>query len=150
MGFSKSKQRSESQSSNQAFPFLQDTLGGAVGSVGSSIDSIRALLSGDTSGFDAYKGATGFNDILSRGLQGVTNAGAAGGLLRSGSTGKALMNYGQELQQQSAQNYIQNLLGIGQMGLGAGQTIASAGPKSTSNQTSKSKGLQFNPPQWGG
>lgn len=145
MGISKSKQKSSS--SNQAFPFLRDTLGGTVGAANTGAQGIAALLSGDSSGFDSFKGATGFNRILSEGLSGITNAGAAKGLLRSGASGKALMSYGQGLQNQTAQQYIQNLLGLGQMGLSAAGAIGSTG--GVSNQTSKSKSLQAPTPSWG-
>lgn len=146
MGFSKSSQKSTSE--NRAYPFLQDTLGGVVGSAQTGAQGIADLLSGNSSGFDAFKRATGFGQMLSSGMSGLTGAGAARGLLRSGSTSKALVNYGQELQNNTAQNYIQNLLGLGQLGLGAGGVIGGAG--NTSKSSGKSKGLQFNPPSFGG
>lgn len=142
LGFSKQK------SKNRAFPFLRDTLGGAVGSVNTAVDGIKALLSGDTAGFDKYKTATGFNSILSEGLQGITGASAAKGLLRSGAAGKAFMNYGQDLQQKSAQNYIQNLLGLGGLGMGAGQTISGAG--NVQKGSSKNLGIGGSGGGWGG
>lgn len=146
MGFNKSSQQSSSE--NRAFPFLKDALGGTVGFAGSSAQSIADLLSGNSSGFDAFKRATGFNQMLSRGMQGITGAGAARGLLRSGSTGKALVNYGQEKQNETAQSYLQNLLGLGQLGIGAGGVISSAG--NTSQSSGKSKGLSLSPVKWGG
>lgn len=142
MGISKSKQ--SSSTSNQAYPFLQSELGGSVSSVGQGIQGISDLLSGDTTGFNAFKSATGFNQELSRGLSDITGAGAARGLLRSGSTSRGLMDYGQELQNRTAQNYIQNLLGMGQLGLGAAGVIGGAGQ--TSQSKGSSKGLSFNPP----
>lgn len=145
MGFNKSSQKSES--GNQAFGFLKDSLGGAVGNVGSSLNGIGDLLAGRTSGFDAFKRGIGFDRRLVDGLSGITGGGAARGLLRSGSTTKALQGYGQQLQNDTAQSYIQNLLGMGQMGLGAAQTIGGAGQTSTSS--GKSKGFSA-APSWGG
>jgi len=115
---------------NQAYPFLQGQLGSSVGYVPQAGDAISKFLSGDTSGFDAYKNNTGFNFALSQGLKGVTGAEAAKGLLRSGSAGQAFQNYGQNLEQQSAGDYLQQLLGLGNLGLGAAQTIDSAGQQS--------------------
>ena len=146
MGLNKSRQKSTS--SNQAFGFLKDQLGGSVASVGNSINGIGDLLSGNTSGFDAFKRAIGFDRTMADGMAGITGAGAARGLLRSGSTGKALTSYGQQLQNQTADDYIKSLLGMGQMGLGAAQTIGGAGQ--TSESSGKSKGLQLNPMKWGG
>lgn len=146
MGFNKSSQKSAS--SNQAYGFLKDSLGGAVDNVNTGARGISDLLSGNTSGWDAFKGATGFDRQLVEGLGGITGAGAARGMLRSGSTTKALQSYGQQLQNESAQQYIQNLLGLSGIGMGAAQTIGSAGQTSTSS--GKSKGLSLNPMKWGG
>ena len=145
MGFNKSSQKSTS--SNQAYGFLKDQLGGSVSSVGNSIGGIQDLLSGNTSGFDAFKRAIGFDQTMADGMAGITGAGAARGMLRSGSTSKALASYGQQLQNQSAGEYIKNLLGMGQLGLGAASTIGGAG--NTSESSGKSKGLQLKP-SWGG
>lgn len=142
MGISKSKQKSQSESKNLAYPFLQEQLGGTVGYAGQGAQGISALLGGDASGFDAFKRATGFDRTLASGMQDITGAGAARGLLRSGATGRNLVNYGQELQNQTAQNYIQNLLGLGGLGLGAANTIGSAGQVSSATSKQKSKGLQ--------
>jgi hypothetical protein len=141
VGFNKSSQ--SSTQSNQAFGFLKDQLGGTVSQVGQAGSALAALLGGDRSGLSAFQKATGFGQQMNFGLQGVSNAGAAGGLLNSGSTRQSLAGYGQMLQNQSAQSYIQNLLGMGQMGLGAAGAIGGAG--GTSSSKGSSKGLQFNP-----
>ncbi len=146
MGISKSSQ--SSSSSNQAFPMLASSLGGSVGNVGAAGSALSALLGGDNSGLKGYQKATGFNQQLNYGMRGVTGAGAAGGLLNSGSTGKGLMNYGNMLSNQSSQNFVQNLLGLGQLGLGAGGVLAGAG--NTSNSKGSSKGLQLGVPGGGG
>jgi len=146
VGINKSSQKSTS--GNQAFDFLRSSLGDSVSYVGEGAKGLSALLGGDSSGFDAYKGATGFNNELIRGMGDVTGASAAKSILRSGTSGKALMNYGQELQNKSAQNYIQNLLGLSGVGGTAAGIIGSAG--NTSESSGKSKGLSFKPPAWGG
>lgn len=120
---------------------LASSLGGSVGNVGIAGNALSSLLGGDSSGLKGYQNATGFNQQLNYGQRGVSGAGAAGGLLNSGSTSKGLMNYGNMLQNQSSQNYIQNLLGLGNLGLGAGGVLAGAG--TTSNSKGSSKGLQL-------
>ncbi len=142
MGVNKSKQ--ESKSSNQAFDFLRGSLGGAVDNVNVGARGISDLLSGNASGFEAFKGATGFNDRLVSGLRDVTGVTAARNTFNSGATGRALMKYGTQLQNETAQNYIQNLLGLGQLGLGSAGVLGGAGQ--TSSSSGKSKGLSFNPP----
>lgn len=139
MGFSKNSQ--SSTTSNQAFPFLQNALGGVVSNVGSAAGGLSSLLGGDALGLHKFQDATGFGSQLQYGLRGVSSSGAAAGLLNSGSTQKALMNYGNMLENQSSQNYIQNLLGLGNLGLGAAGTIAGAGQ--TSSSKGSGKGLQF-------
>lgn len=134
-----SKQSSTSTSSNQAYPFLQSALGSNVGSVGSSMGAIQALLSGDTSGLDAFKNATGFNAQTKAGSQGITGNAAASGLLRSGSTGKALANYGNQMNSQATQNYLGQLGSLAGLGLQSAGLIGQAGQTSSSTGTTKSK-----------
>lgn len=136
MGASVSK--NSSSATNQAYPFLQGQLGGQVGSVGAASSGLSALLGGDAAGLHGFQQATGFNPQLNYGFRGVTGAGAAGGLLNSGSTSKGLMNYGNMLSNQSSQNYVQNLLGLGQLGLGSAGVLANAGQTSSSKGSSKS------------
>lgn len=142
MGISKSS----SSSGNKAYDSLNSSLGGVVGAAGQGASGISAFLGGDTSGFNKYKTNTGFNQELSQGLTGITGAGAARGLLRSGGEGKAFMNYGQQLEQKSAGDYLRQLLGLGGLGIQAGGVLSDAGKTSTS----KSKSLQAPTPSWGG
>lgn len=136
-GGSKSKQTSKSYNSNEAL--VNQKFGGAADATGTAINSMQQLLGGDASGFNAFKNATGFDALLQEGSRGITGNAAARGLLRSGSTGQALANYGNMMQNQYAQNYMQNLMGTGQLGLGAGGLLAQVGQKSESKQTSKKK-----------
>ena len=129
--------KSKSTSSNRAFDSLNTTLSPLVGQVGQSSDSIRALLSGDASGFNAFKNATGYDWQAEQGSRGITGNAAARGLLRSGSTGKALTDYGVNLQNKFADSYMDRLLGLGNQGLSAAGIIANAGQTSQSTQKSK-------------
>jgi hypothetical protein len=99
------------------------------------------LLSGNSAGFDAFKRATGFDALAERGSRGVTNNTAASGLLRSGASGMALQRYGQELQNLTANNYLSQLAGLGNMGLGAANVIGQAGARNVSGGTNSTGGL---------
>lgn len=129
--------KSKSSSSNRAYDQLSSAFSPMFGQATGAANQIQALLGGDSSGFNAYKDATGFNAMTEQGSRGITNNAAAKGLLRSGASGKALVNYGNTMQNQYAGNYIQQLLGLGGMGLQAGGLVGGAGQTSTS--TSKSK-----------
>jgi hypothetical protein len=135
-GGSKSKQ----SSSNQAFGQIRDTFTPVTDNAAKGANALAALLSGDTSGFNTYKDATGYDFMAEEGSRGITGNAAANGLLRSGSTGKSLVNYGNQLQQTFAGNYMDRLLAQAGLGLQAGQLIASAGNVSKGKSSSK-KGL---------
>ena len=135
-GGSKSKQ----SSSNQAFGQIRDTFTPVTANAAKGADALAALLSGDTSGFNAYKDATGYDFMAEEGSRGITGNAAANGLLRSGSTGKSLVNYGNQLQQTFAGNYMDKLLAQAGLGLQAGQLISGAGNVSSGKSSSK-KGL---------
>lgn len=137
--FGGSKQKSQSQSINRAFDSINAAFSPMFGQASGAAGQIQALLGGDASGFNAYKDATGFDFLTEEGSRGITNNKAARGLLRSGSTGKALANYGNQMQNQYAQQYINQLLGLGNMGLQAGSLVAGAGQVSESTSSSRSK-----------
>lgn len=113
--------------SNKAYGQISGAFSPLLPYAGQAGSAISSFLGGDQTGFNNYKDATGFNFALGQGLKGVTGAEAAKGLLRSGSAGQAFQNYGQNLEQQSAGSYLQQLLGLGNMGLQAGQLISGAG-----------------------
>lgn len=137
--FGGSKSREQSTTENQAFPFLQQQLGGAVGSVGSSVDLISGLLGGDRSALDQFANSAGLDFVLDQGGRGITQSGAARGLLRSGATGRALTNFGQQTSKSFLNDYINQAMGLGQLGLGAAGTIAQAGQRSESSGSSRKK-----------
>ena len=123
---------SKSRSNNVNNDLIKSTFGGAMGATGDSINSLQALLGGDSSGFRNFMDSIDFSNQLEYGSRGVTGNAAARGLLRSGGTGKALVNYENMLENQAADSYMNRLLGIGQMGLGAGQLVAGTGQVSNS------------------
>lgn len=129
--------KSSQTSSNQAYGTINNAVAPALGNIATGTNSLNALLSGDTSGFNQYKAATGFDPMAEQGSRGITGNAAAGGLLRSGGTGKALTAFGNQLQQQFADSYFNKLLSQAGLGLQAGNLLAGAG--NTSSSKSKSK-----------
>ena len=119
--------RSSEESKNLNNTLLTNALSPALSSVTDSTNALTKLFSGDTSGFDSYKKAGGFDWLTRQGTNGILGAGAARGLLRSGSTSKALVNYGNNMANQYLNDYIQSLMGRAGVGLGAASTIADAG-----------------------
>ena len=134
-----SKQKSVSNTYNKAYDDISTSFSPLFGLAGTGANALQSLLGGDSSGFNAFKGATGFDQLLQTGSRGITGNAAARGLLRSGSSGKALMDYGNSMQNQYAQQYINNLLGLSGIGMNAGQLVAGAGQTSSSKSTSKDK-----------
>lgn len=130
--------RKESRrSENRAFGQLNQAFSPLFSQATSAADQIQALLGGDTSGFDNFKEATGFNWAAERGSRGVTGNAAARGLLRSGATGESLVNFGNQIQNQYANQYLDRLLGLGAMGLQAGSIVGGAGGVSEGKGRSK-------------
>jgi hypothetical protein len=140
-GGSKQSSKSTAKSSNLAYDNINSSFSPLFGHASEGAAGVSKFLGGDTSGFNNYKDATGFNFAAEQGSRGITGNAAARGLLRSGSTGKALVNYGNNLQQQYANNCIDKLLGLSNIGLGAGKLVTDAGQvsESTSNSKGKSK-----------
>ena len=142
MGSIFGKRATQTQTSeNVNRQLINDTFGGAAGATGTSVNSLQALLGGDASGFRSFTDAIDLSQQADYGSRGITGNAAARGLLRSGSTARALVDYEQMLENQAASQYMQNLLGVGQLGLGAGNLIADAGQRSTMTQKGAKPGL---------
>lgn len=127
-----------SRSSNQNNSFLKSNLGSTVSGLGGTSSLLASLLGqGDPSAgqaaFGDYKKNSGFNFLLGEGLKGITGASAAKGILNSGSAGKAFMRFGDELSNTHYNDYIKNLLGLGNLGLGAAGVLQGSGQKSSSD-----------------
>ena len=131
------KKTSSSSQSNQAFGDIKGAFGGMMGNAQTGINSLMQLLGGDSSGFDQYKKATGFDAATEAGSRGITGNAAAGGLLRSGASGKALQAYGNQQQDQYAGNFMDRLMQQAQSGFNAGGLLSGAGNVQTG--TSKEK-----------
>lgn len=138
MGFLKPK-KAKSESGNKNLSLINgiytpaaqqgvasnNILAGALGVPGGN-------AAGANAGFANYSKNAGFENILSKLVRGITGGQAAAGLLRSGSTSSRLLEEGTALNQQYYNNYLQNLLGLSNLGLGAGGLLANAGQYGTS------------------
>lgn len=71
-----------------------------------------------------FRESTGFQDRLRRGSEAITGNAAARGLLDSGSTARALQDRGQQMASESLNNFLAQLMGVSQQGLGATTNIA--------------------------
>lgn len=135
----------KSSSSNNAYSFLKDTLGGNVSQGANAMSAIGNFLGLGGEGGNAQAGAgldnwlssTGGKFMLDQGSKAITGNAAAKGLLNSGATAKALTGYGQNLAATQSQNYLGNLAQLAQLGLGSAGTIAGAGGVSTGKGSSQ-------------
>lgn len=136
-----SKQSSSTQSSNQAYGTISNDLGSTASGVGDISSLLSSLLTGTggTDAYNAYKNSTGFNQQMQAGSQAITDNAASRGLLQSGSTAKALTQYGTNLANQNYGNYLTQLLGAQNSGINAAQVIAGAGQQSSGSTSGKSK-----------
>lgn len=126
--FGGSKSRSRNVNRDAVTSAFQPLMGQAV----DANNKINAFLGGDTSGFDAFKRGTSFNFDLLRGIDNVMANSASRGVFRSGARDKAIQDFGSNLQNRFAQQYIQSLLGQSGQAMGAGQLVAGVGNESTS------------------
>jgi hypothetical protein len=132
-----------SSSANQAYGTLSNAFSPVLGQTAQSGDYISQLLglsngTGGADAFNKYLGSTGYNFALNQGTNAITSNAASRGLLDSGATGKALEGYGQNLGSQYFNNYLTQLLGLGNQGIQAGQVLSGAG--NTSNSQAASSG----------
>jgi hypothetical protein len=145
---SKSKQQSQSTqtSYNQAYPQIDTAMSPVLGEAQSGANAFDAMLNGDTTGFDKYKDATGYDLAESDGLRKIIGSSAGQGIFRSGATGKALESFGTNLQQQFAGNYLSNLLQKANLGFQAGNTMTGAGGYMSGQSTSKGTSSSYDKP----
>jgi hypothetical protein len=89
-------------------------------------------------GVQNYMNSAGYDTLLKTGSKAITGSNAAKGLFQSGATGKALTDYGAKIGEQGAQNYLGNLQGLAQLGIGSAGVIGGAGQKATSTGSGNS------------
>lgn len=141
--FGGSKSKSVGSSYNKSYDYLQGALGGQVGQGGLAGTQMANLLGlngaqGQNDAFNNWRNSTGYQFGLNQGMDAITGNAAAGGLLNSGSTAKALNSFGQDYASTQYGNYMQQLMGLSGQGLNAANTIGGAGNVSNQKSTSSS------------
>lgn len=133
---------SSSLSENVNNGMLSSAYGGQIGSGTTANNFLSSLLTGggDTtaakSGYNNYLQMAGYQPAMTQLSRNITGQGAAAGMLNSGSTAKAFQDRGATLNNQFFNNYLQQLNGLSQSGLAAGNLLAGTGQRSTSTSTS--------------
>lgn len=129
--------KSSSDSGNYAYNDIKSAYSPVMGQAATGATALSKLLGGDSSGFNAFKQATGFDALTEQGSRGITGNAAASGLLRSGGTGKSLADYYGTMQNQFANSYMDKLLGQAGLGMQAGGLISNAGQFSKQRSSDK-------------
>lgn len=126
----------KSSSKNVAYPWISQNFGDswaqpATGSV-NMLGNVLGL-NGPGAGQQAlqdYYNSTGGQFLMNQGVSNLTDKFGKLGLLRSGSFGKALEGYRQNLASTKLDNYLGQLGNLAKLGLGAGGLVAEAGQTS--------------------
>jgi len=133
--------KSTSTSGNVNNALITSDYGGQVGQGTGANNILSSLLTGSgntgaaNDAYSNYLQRAGYAGAMKQLSQNLTGQGAASGLLNSGSTTKALGNYGTQLNSQYYNNYLQQLSGLSGLGLQAGGLIANTGNTSSSTST---------------
>ncbi len=141
----KSTQKSEQESGNKFSDFLMNAFGPSTGLTGAASGGLASLLGltggGDQAAAQAnFRNTPGYEFARDEGLRGIGAGQASKGLFNSGSTGKAMSKYATGLADQTYNNYLDKLLGAGNLGLGAGQLVQQGGQYSRGTSTGTSSG----------
>lgn len=118
---------SKSESSNKAFGQVSSAMSPIMAAGGQAVNGLNKMLGG---GFGDYMKNAGFDFNLGEGMKGITGGAAAGGLLRSGGTGKAFTKFGSDLRANYLNQYMGQLGNLGQLGLSAAGAVTGAGATS--------------------
>lgn len=139
LGGSKKKASSQNVNNN----LLTGQLGGSAGFVPQAGNAVLNLLGagGDpaaqTAALNNFKDSSGFNFIRDQGIEAIKGGTASQGLFNSGATGEALSRFGTDLASTTLNDFIKNLLGAGNLGLGAAGVLAETGKTSQEKATEK-------------
>lgn len=133
-GFFKKPKAQKSESGNKAYDDISGAFKPALGYVTQGGDMLANLLGVGSGGTAAQTGALdnfahsgGIDWLMEQGNRMINSNQAAKGLLESGSTLKGIEKYGQGLGSTYLSQYMDKLLGLGNLGLGAGGVLANAG-----------------------
>ncbi len=139
--------KSKSESGNYAWNPIKSAFTPALDYVTGGGNAMSALLGvgGDPAAqktaLENFSNSAGMQFLKEQGNDMVTSSQAAKGLLQSGDTLKELTKYGQGLGSTYLNSYMDKLLGLGNLGIGAGSVMANAG------QWSKGESSQKGPKQ---
>lgn len=145
--FGGSKQKQSSSSTQESGNYFKDDLKNAfmptTESTGMASTALGKLLglSGDRSqALQDFRNTPGYQFNLESGSNAIGGQFANRGVFDSGATRKALMKFGSGLADNTQNSYIQNLLGLGQLGTQAGGLVADAGRYATGSSTGQGGG----------
>lgn len=144
---SKGSSHSESHSSNRAYEPIAHAMTPALGYTtqgGNMMANLLGLSGGpaQTGGLENFANSGGMNFLREQGNRQITSNQASKGLLNSGDTLKAEEKYGQGLGSTYLNQYMQNLMGFSNLGLGAANAMSGAGNISNSVSDSTEKGAK--------
>ena len=138
--FGGSSQKSES--GNKAYPWVSSTFGPAAGSdfngASSALGGLLGLPGGDPQALQKFWNSSGGQFFLNQGTNNINANMYARGLGQSGADMKALENYRSNLASTQFQNLFNDYLGLGKLGLGAGDLVSNAGQFSKGSGSSSS------------
>lgn len=101
--------------------------GDAANNASSQLLGVTPITDQTKSGFNNYLNSAGYNFQKSQGTAAITGSAAARGVLNSGSTAKALSQYGTDLASTTFNNYLNQLNTQSNQGLTATGQIGTAG-----------------------
>ena len=139
MSFLKPKASTSDNANNK---LITSTYGGMMNQGVGATNYLSALLTGqgDTTGantgYNNYLQQAGYAPAMREMTRGVVGTQAAGGMLNSGSTSRALQSRGAEINQGFYNNYLQQLAGLSGLGLQAGGLVTNAGQRNTGGSSS--------------
>lgn len=141
-----SESHSQTESGNHAWEPISQAFSPALGYVTQGGNAISTMLGlgGDSAAqrtaLDNFSNSTGMGFLRDQINNQVTSNKAASGLLNSGSMATALQDRGAALGSTFLNNYMQNLFGLGNLGIQAGGVMSDAGKWSKGTEDSKGSG----------
>lgn len=131
MGFLSGKSKSKTESGNYAWPQIQEEFSPWIGQGTNATNALGGILTGNTAEhnqmLDNYWKSSGGDFLLNQGLDGLMSRYSGMGLRQSGAAMKGMEDYRQGLASTKLDNYLGQLRGLSQLGLGAGGLITQAG-----------------------
>lgn len=130
-GFFKKPKPQKQESGNLAYGDISSAFKPALGYVtqgGNALANLLGVGTGDqTQALDKFANSGGMQWLMDQGNRMINSNQAAKGLLNSGSTLTGITKYGQGLGSTYLSQYMDKLLGLGNLGLGAGGVLSGAG-----------------------